>query len=211
MPQYFEIEPQACHDEKSYRVEIAGVEMHFLTDRAVFSRERLDFGSRLLIEQVLGDPAWHEAKSLVDLGCAYGAIGLSFKKIAPQKRIWLLDCNQRALDLARRNCPLNGIREGEGLDILSSDVLSALTEKVDLVVSNPPIRAGKATVFRFYEESFLKLNAKGSLLLVIQKKQGADSTEKELRRIFGNCQEIARDKGYRIYKARKEEAAGHEY
>lgn len=203
MAHYFDQQTDVGHALQTHRFVLKnGLSLDVQTDRAVFSKDHFDCGSQLLVETVLSGPDFAAARTLVDLGCGYGPIGLFLKKADPQKELFLLDVNERALDLARANAKLNGL--SRGLQVLASDGLAELPKSADLVVTNPPIRAGKATVFRFYAESFKKLTLNGALYVVIQKKQGALSTEKELKRIFGNCTLMARDRGYQIYRAVKE-------
>ena len=71
----------------------------------------------------------------------------------------------------------------------------------DVIVSNPPIRAGKKVVFEILEKAFDFLNENGELIVVIQKKQGAPSAQKKMNEVFGNCEIIKRDKGYFILKS----------
>ena len=86
----------------------------------------------------------------------------------------------------------------------SSDALTEVTsEGFAAILTNPPIRAGKKVVFNIYDGAFSKLQAGGELWVVIQKKQGAPSTEKHLEELFGNVEIVAKNKGYYILKAIK--------
>ena len=76
-------------------------------------------------------------------------------------------------------------------------------ERADICVSNPPIRAGKKTVFAFYERTYELLNKNGTFYCVIQKKQGSESTKNKLNELFGNGKIIQRSAGYHIYKCIK--------
>jgi 16S rRNA (guanine1207-N2)-methyltransferase len=80
---------------------------------------------------------------------------------------------------------------------------SVEAEGFSAILTNPPIRAGKETIFRFYEEAHEKLQDGGSLWVVIQKKQGAPSTQEKLEGLFGNCRTVDKKKGYFIFEARK--------
>lgn len=88
---------------------------------------------------------------------------------------------------------------------MESDVLGALNEhqKFDVILTNPPIRAGKAVVHQIFEEAYEHLNEGGFLWIVIQKKQGAPSAVAKLESLFSNVEEVGKDKGYRIIKAQK--------
>ena len=68
-----------------------------------------------------------------------------------------------------------------------------------LIISNPPIRAGKEVVHRILEEAYDHLIDGGQLVIVIQKKQGAPKCAKEkMQEVFGNVERIVLDKGYWI-------------
>ena len=103
--------------------------------------------------------------------------------------------------LAANNAKLNGIAN---VKIYPSDALSAVTaEGFAAILTNPPIRAGKETVFKIYDGAFSKLAAGGELWVVIQKKQGAPSTIDHLEELFGNVETVVKKKGYYILKAQK--------
>ena len=113
----------------------------------------------------------------------------------------MIDVNDRALDLAKINAELNKVANCK---IYSSDALSAVTEgEFAAILTNPPIRAGKDTVFKFYDEAYLKLRNGGELWVVIQKKQGAPSTMNHLTNLFGTVETVDKKKGYYILKVVK--------
>ena len=113
----------------------------------------------------------------------------------------MVDVNERALALAAHNAGQNGI---ENVSIYQSDALSAVKEvEFAAILTNPPIRAGKETVFKIYEEAYSKLRVGGELWVVIQKKQGAPSTRSRLQELFGNVETVVKKKGYFIIKSKK--------
>jgi len=123
--------------------------------------------------------------------------------LAPAGHVDLLDINERATELARLNAEANGIRNAS---IAQSDGLAAVGDRMyDVILTNPPVRAGKAVVHRIFEESAARLAPGGSLWIVIQNKQGAPTARAKLKALFGEAAvtEIAKDKGYRIYRAKK--------
>ena len=118
-----------------------------ITDRGVFSRTRLDYGSELLIETVIADQQKMKGR-MIDLGCGYGPVGIIFKRTFPALEVTLCDINQRALTLARQNAKANQVAY---LSILQSDGLAAIEGPVDYILTNPPIRAGKAVVHTLFQ------------------------------------------------------------
>lgn len=194
---YYSRQPEVKHDRRALRAELRGKSFLFTSDAGVFSKGEVDYGSRALIE-VMEIP---DGSAVLDVGCGYGPIGLSAAYLAPKGHVTMLDINERAVELARENAKQNGI---SNITILQSDLLAAVSgQTFDVILTNPPIRAGKAVVHRIFEEAFGHLNENGALWVVIQKKQGAPSAAAKLENLFGEVQEIGKDKGYRILKAVK--------
>lgn len=165
------------------------------TDRGVFSKSGVDFGSRILIDAfeapaVTGDFA--------DVGCGYGPIGLTLAKDFSDRVVHMVDVNERAVDLARKNAERNGI---QNVRIAVSDGMAEVPQGLAAVITNPPIRAGKETIFRFYQEARERLVSGGELWVVIQKKQGAPSTQEYLQELFAEVEVVKKVKGYWILKA----------
>lgn len=184
--------------EKELRYQFKDQDLYFLSDEGVFSKNRLDYGSCTLIDHFIYQP-W--MRSLLDVGCGYGAISLCLKKVYPFSWMTLVDVNQRAIGLAKRNVIRNQL---DHVDVYESDVYQCIEEAYDVIISNPPIRAGKKVVFSILEGAFEHLHQQGELWIVIQKKQGAPSALKKMKEVFGNAEVVAKDKGYYIIKSKKE-------
>ncbi|WNC15066.1 class I SAM-dependent methyltransferase [Brevibacillus brevis] len=194
---YYTNRPGAAHDEQQFSFVLRGFELLFYTDAGVFSRDRIDFGSVLLIENMQIAPH----ARVLDVGCGYGPIGLTAAKLAAQGRVTMIDVNERAVDLARRNAEQNGV---QNVDIRVSDVYSAVKgETFDVILTNPPIRAGKEIVHRIFTEGYELLADGGEMWVVIQKKQGAPSAMKKLQETYREVEEVDRSKGYFIFRAVK--------
>ena len=73
----------------------------------------------------------------------------------------------------------------------------------DLIVSNPPFRAGKKVVHGLVEQAPDYLVSGGGLALVVQRKQGAESLTKKMEEVFGNVEVLDRSGGYRVLLSRK--------
>lgn len=194
---YFTQDPSADHEYREFTATLRGMSFTFTTDANVFSRDRVDFGSALLIE-VMRLPA---TGNVLDLGCGYGPIGIAAAKLAPGAQIHMVDVNQRAADLARRNAERNG---ASNVEIHSGDGLSPVRAvSFDLVLTNPPIRAGKKVIYAMIDEAKEALRPGGSLWVVIQTKQGAPSMKKKLKETFGNVDDVDRKAGYHVLVAVK--------
>ena len=177
--------------------EIAGIKISLYSDNGVFSKGKLDEGTRILLKSVLSLPL--EGK-ILDLGCAIGTIGLTILKKFDNVSVTCSDVNLRALELAKHNAVMLGV--DQRINIVESDVFSNIDEKeFDYIITNPPIRAGKKITYKMYEESIKHLKSGGSLFVVIRKAQGASSASKYIKEIFGNIVLVNREKGYHIYQA----------
>ena len=192
---YYTSKPEAEHDEQEFTFLLRGQEMRFVTDAGVFSRSRIDFGSLLLIENM----RLRRDARVLDVGCGYGPIGLAAARLAVDGKVTMIDVNERAVALARRNAEKNGIRN---VEIRQSDVYSAVQgETFDVILTNPPIRAGKEIVHRIFTEGHERLVDGGEMWVVIQKKQGAPSALKKLKEVYREVEEVDREKGYHIFRA----------
>ncbi|MNP19950.1 Ribosomal RNA small subunit methyltransferase C [compost metagenome] len=194
---YYTNRPTTAHDRKVWDAVLRGHNFRFISDAGVFSKGGVDFGSRTLIDAMdIADNA-----KVLDVGCGYGPIGLAAAKLAKQGHVTMVDVNARAVELARENASANGIRN---VAILESNLYEAVKETdFDVVLTNPPIRAGKEIVHAIFEGAYERLTIGGSLWIVIQKKQGAPSAKQKLESLFAEVEEVTNDKGYRIYKAVK--------
>lgn len=194
---YYSQQPEVRHNRRTIDTVLRGKKFQFTSDAGVFSKGDIDYGSRVLIETMVIP----KDALVLDVGCGYGPIGISAAYLAPQGHVTMVDINSRAVELARENALQNGIRN---VTVMESDVLGALNDqKFDVILTNPPIRAGKAVVHQIFEEAFKHLNEGGFLWIVIQKKQGAPSAVAKLESLFSLVEEVGKDRGYRIIKAQK--------
>ncbi|MFO7264882.1 MAG: class I SAM-dependent methyltransferase [Limnochordales bacterium] len=192
---YYTAKPQAPHRPREVAIELRGRRYVFLTDAGVFSKGRVDPGTRLLIEHLpLPVTGW-----ALDLGCGYGAIGLVIAAESPQAQVLMVDVNERAVELARKNLARNGVRNAQ---VLVSDGYAAVGDvRFALIASNPPIRAGKRVIYPWVDEAYARLEPGGRLLMVARTSQGAKSLAKKIAEVFGNVTEVAKGSGYRVMEA----------
>ena len=190
---YYAENPDAAHDIHDLRVELLGHKLTFLTDAGVFSKKMIDFGSQLLLKCLEAE----KGERVLDVGCGYGPLGITLVK-AYGVQATMVDINNRALDLARKNAERNQV----SATIFQSNIYEQVEGKFDHVISNPPIR-GKQVVHEIIEKSKDFLEDDGDLTIVIQKKQGAPSAKSKMEDVFGNCEIIKKDKGYYILRSVK--------
>lgn len=199
MPEhYFSKKPQSKHSPKRWDYQLRGKEYQFITDAGVFSKDRVDYGSCLLIEQFDEPDA---EGNFLDLGCGYGPMGISLANEYPNRHVILADVNERAICLAQKNANTNQVFN---IEVVQSNRLSNLTNlSFAAIVTNPPIRAGKQIVHKMFEEAYEALTYQGALWVVIQKKQGAPSAKKKIESLFGEVKTVAKSKGYYLFRAIK--------
>jgi 16S rRNA (guanine1207-N2)-methyltransferase len=178
---------------------LRGFSLKFNTDSGVFSKNEVDFGSKLLVESIMISG---QEEKILDIGCGYGPIGLSMAKLVPTSIVHMVDVNERAIELATRNAIENNVKN---IIIYESYLLENVKsgELFDLIISNPPIRAGKEVIFKLYEDAHKKLKTSGELWIVIQKKQGAASTIEKLEATYDDVEVVEKKKGYYIIKSKK--------
>ena len=197
---YYSENPMLDHKLEEWSFELRGKKFQFLTDSGVFSRNTVDFGSRVLIDAF----EWEALPTgrLLDVGCGYGPIGLSLA-YASERFVEMVDINARAVDLAQGNAKRNQIKN---VAIHQSNIYEEVPETdYAAIVSNPPIRAGKKVVHEILTGAYPRLRTGGTLTIVIQKKQGAPSAQKKMQETFGNAEIVIKDKGYYIIRSVKED------
>jgi len=196
---YYTSKPQTESKPRHWTFKLLGHSFSFETDAGVFSKSEVDFGSRVLID-AFKMPNINGA--ILDVGCGYGPIGLSIAKANPDRTVYMMDINERAVTLSQKNAQVNGVQNvrifvSDGLSMVDTDVEAAA------ILTNPPIRAGKETIFRFYNGAYDRLVPSGELWVVIQKKQGAPSTVSYLEEKFSEVDIVEKKKGYWIVRAKK--------
>lgn len=193
MTQYFDT-PTGPSQPRTITIEFRNQKYDFLTDDGVFSKGRLDYGSEVLLDTVMDDLSGR----VLDLGCGYGPIGVLLGKFRPVE-LTMVDVNPRAVALARQNLKKHRVKA----TVLESDGFDKVTGPFDVILLNPPIRAGKAVIYRLFEDAHQALTPGGKLSIVIRKQQGADSAKRKLQEVFDSVETIARSGGFHVIEATK--------
>ena len=196
MSHYFTDNRQLPQNRKEISFRFSGFMLKFVTDNGVFSKNRVDLGTEVFLKtlstQMLGD-------RVLDLGCGYGVIGITVKKMSPHSQVLMADVNPRAVELAVLNAQKNGVEA----EARVSDCFANIAETLSDILINPPIRAGKQVIFAMFEQALAHLEQGGHLMIVIRKQQGPESAWRKLRELFGNCEILEKEKGYWILKTTK--------
>jgi len=196
---YFTAAPASPENLRTIRVSLAGREVDVTTAGGVFSPDRLDAGTAVLLANM---PPVPPGGNLLDLGSGWGPITLSMALAAPHATVWAVDVNERALDLVRRNAA--ALRLTNVNASLPEDVPADVTFRT--IRSNPPIRVGKNELHGLLERWIPRLDERSDAWLVVQRNLGADSLQRWIAATFQPGYSVFRTttgKGYRVLKVRR--------
>lgn len=196
MPHYYDDNADLISQPSEIKVNIHSNVYTFTTDHGVFSKSRVDFGTQQLLEAI----SLEHPKHILDMGCGYGVVGIVMKSLYPKADVTMFDVNSRAVELAKRNIMTYGFKD---INIFVSNHVPDHVSNVDVAILNPPIRAGKKTIFKLYQQAYDVLEKDGEFYIVIQKKQGAQSSKSFLMSLFKEVTLVHRHKGYHVFRAIK--------
>lgn len=192
---YFSAAPTSAAEEHTITVRLAGREVTLVTARGVFSADRLDQGTSVLLRRAPQPP---DDGVLLDLGCGYGAVTCALALAAPRAQVWAVDVNVRARELTKRNAlalGLSNVRVAAPGEVPASVAF-------DAVYSNPPVRVGKPALHELLMTWLRRLDGEGAAYLVVQRNLGADSLQRWLLGEGYGCVRLASAKGYRVFEVR---------
>lgn len=195
---YFSTRPASTAAVRTIGVRLRGRSVPVTTAGGVFSPERVDPGTEVLLREVPAPPAGGD---LLDLGCGWGPMAISMAMASPAATVWAVDVNERARDLVSRNAAalgLTGIRVAD-----PADVPGGL--RFDAIWSNPPIRVGKDALHAMLLQWLPRLSGGASAWLVVQRNLGADSLHRWLQHVLpepATVERTASSKGYRLLRVR---------
>ncbi len=180
MEHYFSKKPQIKSKQTKYSAVVFEKHFSFFKDNGVFSKDNLDKGTYLFLKHF--DLKNLDAKTVLDVGAGTGEISIVLAKLFPEINFTGIEINERAVILAKKNSELNQCANTE---FIQEDFLEfTVDKKFDLIVSNPPIKIGKQTIFEFYRKVKSLLSEAGQFSLVVKHSQGAESHLKFLKTLF---------------------------
>ena len=194
MNQYFDNNESLASEIKENKVLVKNIEFYIYTDNGVFNKKGLDFGTRVLLENL----DLTSKNSFLDVGCGVGPIGFYILKNNSNARVDMIDVNNRALNLVKIGLKKNNIKA----NVFYSDAYNEVKDKYDVIISNPPIHSGKNKVYEIVRNSIKYLNKDGELWLVVRKDQGANSLINDNSDIL-SFEIIDKIKGFWIIKGKK--------
>jgi 16S rRNA (guanine1207-N2)-methyltransferase len=191
---YFSADPSSADVRRTVQARIWGREYTFSTATGVFSRDRLDLGTSVLLREV--EPPTGGG-TFLDLGAGYGPIACALATEAPEAQVWAVDVNSRALELTTDNAKALKVADRVH-PALPDDVPDEL--RFDEIWSNPAIHIGKPELHKMLLRWLLRLTPDGVAWLVVGKNLGGDSLQRWLREQGFGCDRHASAKGFRVLR-----------
>ena len=195
MGQYFTNDETLRSEYRNIIYKYKDFTFNFTSDLGVFSKDRVDFASKLLIETFFERS--NKNKDILDVGCGYGLIGITLSKIMDSK-VDMIDINKRAVHLSNINIKNNGVNA----NAFVSNIYENINKKYDVIITNPPIRAGKVVYMNILENAAKYLHEDGELWFVMNKDHGAKSTIEKIKNVY-EVNVINKSKGFFVILCKK--------
>lgn len=198
MQHYFIDKPHTENDYFEFSDSVLGLDLCFRSCDSIFSKNKIDDGTRALLEAI--DKKCMLSGHGLDLGCGLGVIAITLIKKF-KTTFDMVDINATAVRLSKENLSKNNVQRSA--TVFESDGFENVKGHYDFIVTNPPIKTGKAKLFELMRGAYEHLNLNAKLILVIRKDHGMESLKKYLLELFGNCEILERNKGYYILQSTK--------
>ncbi|MBR9690202.1 class I SAM-dependent methyltransferase [Candidatus Woesearchaeota archaeon] len=191
MPHYYSKKQQGKFTPFPVKIKLKKIQFELYSAPGVFSKKELDKGTKLLIENCVVK----DGECILDIGCGYGAIGISLAKIV-DINVLMTDINERAVFLAKKNIKEHKL---DKVKAKKSDLYDKIDEKFDSILTNPPQTAGKKVCFEIIEGAKEHLKKGGTFQLVARHQKGGKELEKKMNKVFKNVEQVAKGSGFRVY------------
>ena len=194
---YFSENPRSKTTFNLIIAHLRGRKFEFFTSSSIFSKKRIDSGTRLLIESMV----LPKKGPVLDIGCGYGAVGIAVAAFNPDLQVFLTDVNTRAVALARQNAEINGVKN---VNVKQGNLYDPAGDKIfDCILSNPPISAGMDIVQAIIKKAPPRMSKNASLQMVVKSKIGKKALPPIFESTFGNVSVLSVEGGYRVLMAVK--------
>ena len=191
---YFSENPDVERNPRSIDVRLPDLSYTLTADAGVFASGGLDKGTKVLLER--NDLPSAEG-DLFDIGCGYGPIAVTLARRFPDRRVWAVDVNERALELTRENA-----RQLSNVHVCAPDDLPD-DVRFGGIYSNPPIRIGKEALHALLLRWLPRLEERASAFLVVHKHLGSDSLAKWLGTQGFEVRRLGSSSGFRVLQVRR--------
>lgn len=195
MVQYFTNDENLRSEYRNIIYKYKDLTLNFTSDLGVFSKDRIDFASKLLLETYF--EYGRKNINILDVGCGYGFIGIALSKIM-ESNVDMIDVNKRAVHLSNINIKNNNVNANAFI----SNVYESINKKYDCIITNPPIRAGKSVYMNIIENAAEYLTDDGELWFVMNKDHGAKSTIEKIKNVY-DVNVVNKSKGFFVILCKK--------
>ncbi|PLW79737.1 16S rRNA methyltransferase [Candidatus Woesearchaeota archaeon] len=199
-PHYFSREQNSDFEDIKIRFYLKKrkLEIELLGAPGIFSKDRLDLGTELLLNHCLIKDDW----KILDMGCGYGPVGITLAILNNSIKVDMVDVNLRALKVARKNVRTKKLQER--VNVFESNIYAKIEKKYDSILINPPQTAGKSVCNEMIIKAKDHLKQGGVLQIVARHQKGGKGFEQLMEETFGNVETLAKGSGFRVYVSRLE-------
>ena len=169
----------------------------FSTTWGLFSPREIDAGSRLLLEHIVVE----ENSRSLDVGCGYGALGLTLASLCPGGSATLIDKDYVAIEYCRKNAAANNLGNTE--IFLSNGLNQVETDNFDLIVTNLPAKSGKELYTLMFCDMYSKI-APGGKCYIVTINGLRQFVKRNFVQIFGNYKKLKQGAVYTVAVATRE-------
>lgn len=195
MSQYFTNDENLKSEYRNIIYKYNDYTFNFTSDLGVFSKDRIDFASKLLVETYF--KYGRKNVDILDVGCGYGFIGITLSKIM-NSNVDMIDVNKRAIHLTNIN--IKNLKANAR--VFLSDIYENVDKKYDVIISNPPIRAGKKVYMDIILNAKNYLVDGGEFYFVMNKDHGVKTVIKEIKDVY-DVNVLNKDKGFFVILCKK--------
>lgn len=183
--------------KKEITYPFAGQKFTFDIANTLFSTFDLDRGTDILIRAIITN----NPKSILDIGCGYGPLGIILAKNNPQAEVVMVDRDLLAVRYAKYNIAKNSVINAIALGSLGVEAVKGKT--FDLIVSNIPAKIGdEAITQEFILDPYKHLNPNGEYWIVVVSALNRLIPEVG-QRYHLDMKYIRKRKGNTVYKIKK--------
>ena len=175
-------------------------QLDIINHASVFSRDKLDIGTRFFLDNI---PSSELPRSIIDLGCGNGLLGIAAAKANPNAELILVDESFMAVASAQVNFASNHPERQANFHV--TDCLTDITDNsADMILNNPPFHQqnaiGDFIAVQMFKDARRVLKTGGELLVIGNRHLGYHV---QLKRLFGNCTTQASNKKFVILRCIK--------
>ncbi len=177
---------------------VLGKTMQFTSTWGLFSPEKLDEGSLMLLDHI----EFRKTDSSIDLGCGYGILGMTAARECPEGQHLLIDKDFVAIEYAKKNCFDNRLNNTE-VQLSNGFRHVDPARRFDLVMSNLPAKASKEQHYLYLLDAYNAMNP-GARFYVVTINGLREFMQRTFKEVFGNCDKLKQGKTYTITMAQKD-------